>query len=90
METIKTTHTMRTLRAADGHWLIDRSALTAAQTAGPAEPGATVPYMTRTVYLGSGDTPDRFTEITDAEAEVIRKKYEPAPEAGTEENAPQQ
>ncbi len=74
-----TTATVRRLTATEGHLLIDRDTLARArdersETAGPSDTadgdtGAprhsyTPPYAAPVVYLGSGDTPTRFVEIS--------------------------
>lgn len=54
-----TTATVRRLTATEGHLLIDRDTLARARAEHPATP----PYAAPVVYLGSGDTPNRFVEI---------------------------
>lgn len=76
MDTTTTTHTLRRLTAAPGHWLIARADLDAARATSPDDTGAGAPYMTRTIYLGSADTPDRYAEITDAARDEILAKFE--------------
>lgn len=79
MEVTTSTHTLRRIDAAPGHLLIERAALDAARTRAAAEhpdtPLGAAPYTSPTVYLGVGDTPDRYTEITEAEAAQIAAAY---------------
>ncbi len=70
MEVTTSTHTLRRIDAAPGHLLIERAALDAARTRAKSDPSL-VPYTSPTVYLAVGDTPDRYTEITEAEAAQI-------------------
>lgn len=73
MEINTTTHTLRRLTASEGHVLVDAAALRAAQAAD----ATAAPYCARTVYLGSGDTPGRYTEITDTEAAALAARFAP-------------
>ena len=62
---IQTSYTTRVLEAAEGYTLTQ---------------SADVPLLERTlvkkVYLAVNDSPDRWTEITDAEADEIRRQQE--------------
>ena len=81
MEVTTSTHTLRRIDAAPGHLLIERAALDAARTRAKSDPSlvpldpSLAPYTSPTVYLGVGDTPDRYTEITEAEAAQIAAAY---------------
>lgn len=45
-------------------------------------------YFTDRVYLGSGDSPDNYTEIADAEAEAEIMRREAETKAGPETEDP--